>query len=104
MCADLRFNCSLFGGSANEFSSDAALRVSVFHFCGVDDFIVGIFVVIDFDGVSGGNGAGALSDGSLEDGSEFDGGAESEVYFENYRVNYFARGDVGGGDGADYRV
>ena len=98
MYSDFCFDYCVFGGSADGVFGDAVLCVSILYLCGVDDFAVGVFVVLVTDCVGGGECAGAVSVKSSVYGVGFDDGAESEIYFAARGVNFDASDYVGSGD------
>ncbi len=100
MYSDICFDYCVVGSGEDGVSCDAVLCATVFGVCGVDDFTVGVLVVIDFDCVYRGECAGNVSFASFTNSIGFDDGAESEIYFETSGASDYCGGDVGGSDGA----
>ena len=91
------------GGSADGVFGDAVLCVGIFYFLGAAASAIRIFIIIELDGVCGGERAGVISGEGAPDGGGADAGAENSVHFAACSFNFGARGDVGGGDVAgDY--
>ena len=67
-----------------------------------DDFVVWLFVVVDFDCVNRGVGAGAVSVEGDSGGERFDDGAANSIYFAAGSVVYGDDYRVGDCDAADY--
>lgn len=81
MHPDFRFSDRLFGGGTNGVFGDAVLCISLFHFCGADDYFVGIFIIIVVDCAGGSERAGTLSDEGFADSIGIDDRAENKIYF-----------------------
>ncbi len=95
MYSDFYFDCGIFVGDTNGIFNNAVLRFGIFYFCGDDDFVVWIFIVVISYCIRGGVGAGALSDKSTSYSVGFDDGAESKICDSTFGVDFGACGCVG---------
>ena len=95
MYSDFLIDNCLFGSGTDGIFGDTILCIGIFYFCGVDAFIIGIFVIEFINCIGSSECARALSYFGFAYSFGFDGGAKSEIYFEISSVNVGFSSDVG---------
>lgn len=104
MHSDFHFYYCFIGGGADRVFGDAVLCTGILYFFSANVSTVRIFVVVEFDGVCGGERAGTISLEGASNGSRADAGAANSVHSATCSFNFGARGDLGGGDVANNYV
>ena len=102
MYSDFSVGYYLFGGGYDRLFGDAILCASLLYFCGLDGFIVGVFIIVVVSGDGGGFGAGALATESAAGVERYYDGAAGAIYFAISGANFGASANLGGGDDSDY--
>ena len=98
MYSDFYICGGAIGGSADRFFGNAVLCVGVFHFCGSNDFDVGVFFVFVAYRISSGVGSRTKAITGFAHGVGFDDGAQNQIYFANCCTNNSFDDFVGIGD------